>query len=302
MPEQIFFFLGELDFIVANITTIIMLLTVLSLLIANLARYVQAKNYGIPLKMVHQASIPDSLDIWITLISVLGLGLVLPWVMLSININLVLVFIIIFASCYLGMASTKISMGIKHTKQKNDDGSLREINVSWAFYLLVALFTAIFFTYLNAISVSAYPYYEVSRNLGQTILLVMARIQQGLHAIFIILPLIHHLYVKIYGDHDILTVEIEDQLYFIAMRHVTNYWIFIPCAIGRAKAKASFSIGSNKNVEDVMTDAILFTKGKFIIRDVSLLDGKKNILCRNKYELIGVREEVKTQNNPPDDH
>jgi len=63
MFEQIALIFDEFDFITANLTVIIMVLTLFSLLLANIARYAQAKRYGIPLKMVHQASIPDSLDI-----------------------------------------------------------------------------------------------------------------------------------------------------------------------------------------------------------------------------------------------
>jgi len=301
MPEQVFFFLGELDFIVANITTIIMLLTLISLLLANLARYVQAKNYGIPLKMVHQASIPDSLDIWITLICVFGFGMVIPWVMISVRAYIPVVFAVIFVSCLIGIASTKITVGTKRKNKK--DGTVRDVNLSWRFYLLVALFTAIFFTYLNAISTPAYPdYYEAPRNLMQTILLVMARIQQGLHALCLFLPLIAHLYKKTYGNQDLMTVEIENQLYLIAMRHVANYWVLIPCTVGRVKPRGDFTIGPNNDENDFLTDGIIFTKGKFIVRDISLLDGTKNILCRDSYALVGTKEEAQTQSNPQDDH
>jgi len=285
LPEQIFLVLGELDFFVSNITAIIMLLTLLSLLLANLARYVQAKNFGLPLKMVHQAGIPDSLDIWITLICVLGFGLVVPWIMISVRINLVLVFAIIFVSCFIGMASTKSHVG---SKKINKDGSVQDIDVSWILYVSIALFTAIFYTYMNAISVNA-EIYEASRSVGQSVLLAMARVQRVLHTVFILLPLIFQLYSKVYGNQDLMTVEVEGQLYLIAMRHISNYWILIPCTMGRVKARGSFSIGSNKE-EDVMTDAIIFTKGKFIVRDVSNLEAKKDILCRDSYQLVGKKE------------
>ncbi|MCL2571331.1 MAG: hypothetical protein FWE11_02925 [Defluviitaleaceae bacterium] len=286
MPERVFSLLGELDFIVSNITAIIMILTLISLLIANLARYVQAKNYGIPLKMVHQASIPDSLDIWITLISVLGFGLVIPWIMLSIDLHITIVFAVVFVSCLFGVASTRATVGGVRKREGMED---QRIDLSWYFYVLLALFTAIAFIYLHfAMRRVGGDYYEVSGGFLWTVFTVVARIQQGLHIFLILTLLVVNMYRKIYGNQDLMTVSIDDQVYLIAMRHVSNYWILIPCSLDRAEERAALYL-SRKAKRDIV-DVIRFTKGKFIVRDISQIDDTKNILCREKHELVAVKE------------
>lgn len=287
MLEQVFVFFDEFDFIVSNITTIVLLLTLLSLLIANLARYVQAKIYGVPLKMVHQAGIPDSLDIWITLISVLGFGLFMPWVMLSADWHSLIVFAVVYVSCFLGAASTKMNVGKKVTEK---DGTTRMVSYNWAFYTCFALLTTFALTYLNFTSGhSSANYYEVSRSIPQVIFTVLAIIMLSLWALIILICLASEIYKKVFGNQDILTVEIGGQLYLIAMRHVTNYWILIPCNLDKVEAIGNVHIGES-TAEEKLVDAVKFTKGKFIVRDISLLDDTKNILCRDKHVLVGIKE------------
>jgi len=285
MPEQTFFLLDELDFIVSNVTAIIMLLTLVSLLIANLARYVQAKKYGVPLKMVHQASIPDSLDIWITLITVLGFGVIIPLAMLSVNWHSLFVFPVIYISCLLGKASTKANFA---RRIKDKDGITQVVSYNWTFYASAALPTTVVLTYIHFI-IGSTGGYETSRSIPQVILMVIAIIVLTLDALLILASLVNNMYEKIFGNQDIMTVEIDNQLYLIALRHVSNYWILMPCTLGKAEDKGSINIGETSE-EEKLVDAILFSKGKFIVRDISLLDGSKNILCRDRYKLVGIKE------------
>jgi hypothetical protein len=286
MPNQIFDFFSELDFIVGNITALVVLLTVASLFIANTARYVQAKNYGIPLKMVYQASIPDSLDIWITLISAFGVGLFIPILMLTVETYTYAVFVITLISCFIGIASTKANAGYNIT---NKDGAVeRTVNLSWIFYSLVALLTAAAIAYVHsAFSRSAAGGNAVSRSIPQMILLISSILMQVLYILLIFTSLVSQMYKRIIGSQEIMTAEINGQLYLIAMRHIKNYWVMIPCTIEKNKARGNIHIGKG---EPDMIDAIKFVKGRFIIRDIASLEDTKSLLCRTKHKLIGVKE------------
>ena len=295
MPEQIFSFFYEFDFIFSNITTIVLLLTFASLLLANLARFVQAKNYGIPLKMVNYAGVPDSMEIWITLLSIFGFGLFVPWVMLSANVHSLVVFPIAFASCYVGVLSTGVTVTANNVN--DEDGSITTINNTWKFLLVFGLANAIAFTYLH---------YAAGAEGGtlQTIFTILARVQRGLLIFVIFAGTIRTMYRKIVGNQDLMTVEIDNQLYLIAMKHVLNFWVLIPCTMERVKEKGNINISVSKkklsaeekkeaelrNEQLSMVDAIKFTRGKFIVRDISLLESTKNIHCRSKHILVGVKE------------
>lgn len=287
MLEQAILFLDEFDFIVSNITTIVLLLTLLSLFIANLTRYVQAKKYGIPLKMVHQAGIPDSLDIWINLICALGFCLFIPWVMLSVDWHSLVVFAVVYVSSFLGVASTKINVGKKVTDK---DGTVRHVSYNLIFFASLAFLAAVAITYMHFVTgQSGTVYYEASRSIPQAIFTVIAVIMLSLWALVIISSLASEMHKKIFGSQDILTVEIGSQLYLIAMRHVANFWILIPCSLDRVEDKASIHVGETSE-DERMVDAVKFSKGKFIVRDISGLDDTKNILCREKYVLVGIKE------------
>lgn len=285
MLEHVFVLFDEFDFILSNITTIVLLLTLASLLLANLARYVQAKKYGIPLKMVHQAGIPDSLDIWVTLISVLGFGMFMPWLMLSVSWHGLVIFAVTFVSCFLGVASTKVRVG---RTIKDKDGTTRDVSYSLVFAMCLALLVAIGLTFIN-FAFAHGDYYEAPRSIPQVVLIVLAVIMLSLYALVIVLCLVGDIHKKIYGNQDILTVEIGSQMYLIAMRHVTNYWVLIPCYFDKVEPVGDVYIG-DKKPEERLIDAIKFTKGRFIVKDISLLDDSKSILCREKYVLVGVKE------------
>ena len=273
MFEQITFIFDELDFITANLTTMIMLLTLLSLILANLARYAQAKLYGIPLKMVHQASIPDSFDIWITLICMLGFGLVLPWAIQSADIDLWLAAIIITTSCLLGTAMDKSTIGYE---PKNQTGQItRTYNLKWVICALGILA----FIYVHYM-----PQYDP--NLLQRVLHIVALVFRGVYITFIVLTLTAQMVQKISGTKDIMTVEIDKTLYVIAMRHVHHYWVLIPCVMERGYPAGTIQFGS-KNEQD-MVDVISFTRGDFIVRDISLLEHQKTIHCYKSHELRGI--------------
>jgi len=296
MLEQAFLFFYEFDFVFSNITTIVMILTFASLFLANLARFVQAKNYGIPLKMVNYAGIPDSMEIWITLLSIFGFGLVLPWVMLSAPVYSVIVFPVVFASCWVGVASTGARVTTNNVN--GEDGTVTTINNSWKFFLVIGLLNAIAFTYLHYVSQSA-----AEAGILQSTFTVLARVKQGMLIFYIAAGTIRVMYRKVVGNQDLMTVEIDGQLYLIAMKHVLNFWVLLPCTMEKVVGKGITISHSKKklteeekkeaklkNKELNMVDAIKFTRGKFIVRDISLLESTKNIHCRKQLSLVGVSE------------
>jgi len=261
-----------------------MILTLASLLLANLARYTQAKMYGLPLKMVHQAGIADSLDIWLVLVSTLGFGLLLPLTVFFWSSSSVLVFVAVFFSGLLGFMSSRVSIG--STKRDKKTGETRDVSIKGRVFAFGALITATGVTYMHFVT-NQPVVYEATRSGWQVTFLVLTAIAMILHLLIVLVLLLGAMENKIYGHGDIMTAQIDDQLYVIAMRHIANYWILIPCTIG--KIKTGLYIGGSE--EDKLSDAVIFTKGEFIIRDISALDSSKNILCRDKYTLRGTKEQ-----------
>jgi|GEM_PF-2401723 len=293
MFDAIALMLSELDFITTHITAIVMILTLISLLLANLTRYLQAKKYGIPLKMIHQASIPDSLDIWVTLVVVLGLGIVLPFAIIYVRIPGIAVFFIVLMSVFLIM----LYVGTKFGRTKHDKAGniVKNIDYSNHFYAVVAVLAACATTFLHH---DAHLNVSVDTQSGvMSFLIIFARILRGVALIPIVGGLGRRLYNGISGNQDFMTIEIDDVLHLIAMRHVLNYWVLIPCTLEKTASKSEihFTI-ENKKIkkteinEDQLIDTLVFKKGSFIIRDISILDGTKNILCRSKILLQPVKE------------
>jgi len=270
MFEQIAIIFDELDFITANLTTVIMLLTLFSLLLANIARYAQAKIFGIPLKMVHQASIPDSLDIWISLVCVLGFGLVLPWAIQSADIYLWLAMLIVTVSCLLSMAMSKSSIGWQ-SKDKQGNPT-RRINLKW----VICALGVFAFIYIHAT-----PAYDLGT--AQQVLRITALTFRAIYIAFTVVALTGEMARKIFGAKDIMTVEIEGTLYVIAMRHVSQYWVLIPCTIEHGHPSGTFHAGGEKEQDKV--NIITFTQNRFIVRDISLLEQQKTIHCFETHEL-----------------
>jgi len=274
MQEQFLLILDELNNLASYSTIFIMMLTLISLLLANLARYAQAKKYGVPLKMVHQASIPDSLDIWITLLCVLGFGMVLPWVLVSADIFTWLAFIIIAMSCLSGIVFSKTKAGYTARNKKGE--VVRDVDFKWVFYAQAVLA----FTYLH---------HTVEMEAGRihSILTGIAYFFIGLYMIYMLVALVADILMKIRGSREILTVEYNEQTYLIAMRHVKNYWVLLPYTIERDYPKGTIYVGGKTEQDKV--DIIVYKKGQFIVRDISIMEGTKTIMCHSSHELRGVK-------------
>ncbi|MCL2361276.1 MAG: hypothetical protein FWC73_05635 [Defluviitaleaceae bacterium] len=278
MQEYINIFLDMTGNIATSITLAITLVTAASLLLVNVARYFQAKKYGIPLKMVSQASLPDSLDLWVILISAFGFGRFLPGFITNLDINMFAALAIAFISCF---ASIMLLKGKAYFKHYHKAGNYSEIQIGLsekangiaAFSLIVACL----FLYVGYVNRSMIVDYEFIGNSffyvlyrAASILLIIYRILIGV--LFAVCVL-----AKIYGDKDTMTVDIDGQPYLLATQHSQFQWVLVPCVFEK-----------NKREDGGLDDIVKFIKGRFIIRDMSTLDGYCQIVCREGYALLGV--------------
>ena len=282
-----------LDFIVSNITAIVMVLTLLSLLLANLSRYAQARRYGIPLKMVAQAGIPDSLEIWIKIICTLGLGVILPLALLTVELHILTMFLVSFTSSFIGITSSYVDA---RRRGQDKNGVEFDKSVNKYVYPIFSLLTAIAFSYMHFfvnmtgtyIGTDIIFYQEATRGGLQITFMVLVGVWLFIYTVIILGSLIINLMRDMFGIRDILTVELDGQLHHIAMRHTANFWILVPCWIDKQLEVGNISIGEVHRTE---INVVKFVKGQFIVRDISSLDGTKNILCRDKHGLVGLKGE-----------
>jgi len=117
------------------------------------------------------------------------------------------------------------------------------------------------------------------------VLRIIAMVFRGVYAAFIVITLMAEMARKIFGAKDIMTVEIEKTLYLIAMRHVNQYWVLIPCTIEKHYPAGTVYTGGKKEQDKVNT--ITFTRSNFIVRDISLLEQQKTIHCFETHQLRG---------------
>ena len=269
----------------ATITLAITVVTSTSLLIVNLARYIHAKKYGIPLKMVSQASLPDSLDLWVVFIGAFGFGIFIPNYMTYVDMNIFAVFAVIFASCF-------ASLLLLHSKStvvfNTKRGGRIELSISgdggvWIL-AIISLVATCAFVYIRYVDHNLTVDYENVGNLLTRIALWVASAVRRIHRGIVLFLFIVGILAKIYGEKDVVTVDIGNQIYLLAMRHNTSQWVLIPCTLEEKEQR-------DGNVDKI----VKFIKGKFIIRDMSLLKGLCPVTCRAGYAVLGVTEDEDTK-------
>ena len=271
--------LNEIDSIAAVATVAVMVLTAASLLIANLARYIQAKKFDVPLKMVHQAGIPDSLDIWIVFVSAYGFGLWLPYFMFYIDTYVFVVFVVSFASCYIGLFSTKATLLFRRRRKKKTPKK----HSALLFYAVISLLTAAAYAYLHYVLGYYEDGYLMVDGLAQAVLALLANFLQILYVLVMHFLLILSIYRRLFGGDEVVTVGIGGQLYLVAVRHSANQWVLTPCAVEEDAMKGKKPLGN----------VVRFVKGQFIIRDLSTL--ADTIVHRPDYKTIGEEANVKKE-------
>jgi len=282
MQAYIEIFLDLTGNLATSITLAITIITSASLLLVNVARYFQAKKYGIPLNMVNQASLPDSLDLWVILISAFGFGRIIPEYVTNMDINIFVAlgvaFISVFASLMLlrGKASTRF-------QYKSTGEVIIDMGLTSSPLLGIAIFSLVvscLFMYAGYVNRNLIVDYYFIGNMFLRVLYRITSVLLWLYGAIITTMFIISIIGKLYGTKEIMTLNIDGHTYLLATRHSPYQWVLVPCTIG-------------KNVEDGGTEVkkIDFIKGKFIIRDMSTLERQSSIVCRMGYSLFGSVEE-----------
>ena len=283
-------FLNLTGNLATSITLAITIITSASLLLVNVARYFQAKKYGIPLSMVNQASLPDSLDLWVILITAFGFGWIIPDYVARSDMNIFLALGIAFLSLFTSIMfmRNKSYFSIRH---ENGSESILDIGIfirpkAWK----IAVFTfivACLFVYVGF----AYRQWVVDYNFdGNIVVYVIYRgalIGLRIFRILIVTMFVVSILAKIYGDKDIMTVDIDGKPYLLATRHSQYQWILMTCVIEKNNAKSEDSTIKAEYI-------IKYTRGKFIIRDMSTLEEHCPVVCRKDYALRGIIESDST--------
>ena len=88
----------------------------------------------------------------------------------------------------------------------------------------------------------------------------------GLYALILAFKFFSGINRTLTGGSESMVVEIDGQKYFVAMRNSHYHWILIPCE------PETIVLKHHKNGSTTERHYIRFTKGIFIIRDMSTLD------------------------------
>jgi len=252
---------------IATIST--MILGAISLFIANMGRFIQAKKFGIPVRAIHQANISDSADLWVALVGTLGFGIFIPIIMLNLDVSWWLRLLVVFIAFVLGLFSTKSLLRIKTSKKVIRDGKEYAVTKDFPILLIscVAFITAA--AYMRLQYIYNHEFTTGGRIIGDffpSLLNIVAIIIQGSYVLCLLLLLILNILTRMTGSRDIMTTSIKDQNYLITMRHNLDKWILQPCDI--LDYETYFNKESSVH-DDVKI--ILFEKGVFIIKDLSTL-------------------------------
>jgi hypothetical protein len=274
---NIFESLTEIDNLASFVTISVTALGAISLFIANMGRYFQAKKFGIPIRAIHQANISDSTDLLVVLVGALGFGIFGPVIMLSVDMNWWVRFILVFIAFTLGLFSTKSAARIEKSKKVKRDGEEYIImqDISPVFLPCFALVITIAYMRLH------YVYYVIDAGhpssffatLGTTV----AVIAQIIYLLLLSILLVANLYSRMFGFEDVMITVINEQHYLVFMRHNLDKWILLPCDI---ETQVNYLDKKKSISSDIKT--ALFEKGNFIIKDLANLPGPI-VRCKDFY-------------------
>ena len=258
----------EMDSLVTFATISITILGAISIFIANMSRYIQAKKFGIPIRVVHQANISDSADLWVALVGTLGFGFFVPVVMLSAEVHWWLRLIIVFVAFTLALFSTKnlIKVGTKKKAEQNNKENTTAKEFPIMLVLCIALITTIAYMILH------HAYYNLtvagtngSEGLLWSMITILAIVVQSLYVLILLTLLVLNVSTRITGNTDVMTTAIAGQNYLITMRHSSDKWILQPCDIeDYEKYLKNKDSGLYTGVK-----VILFEKGNLKIMELS---------------------------------
>ena len=226
-----------------------------SLFLSNIARYTQAQKYGIPIKAMHQANIADSANVWVTLIGVLGFGLIMPVVLLGIEANAWLLGMVVAAGQFLAFIFTK------STNRVNVERKGKVINLTYCSFIISPILSALGYVWLHGL----FPSFTFS------FLTVMAFVGPALYLYVLGLHFISGLSAILFGSKGgLMTVEVDGQLHLIVARSSAYHWIMLPCEYVEYKHVVKRKSGTNSVT---LATYLVFERGKFIVRDLTEFTG-----------------------------
>jgi len=224
-----------------------------------MTRFIQARRYGLPLKMVQHASIHDSMEIWLTLVAILGFGVFIPsWIMYS-SQHRVIIFFVSLISYGIGVVSMVNVSSFQlydwtHKRQRRLLGiytvalSAGATYLNWDFWYQVDI---------------AITSYGDGRHFSHTILDFIASAGVVVHMMIMLSALASGLSDDALGRNSCTLIDIEGKTYFVAMRSTPNLWLLMPCNV--------------LEEPPTITKALLIAlnKGTFALKDISQLDSTK---------------------------
>ena len=285
---------GGVSNIASFLTISVTVMGAVALLLSNLARYLQAKKYGIPIKAVSQATMGDSANIWILLIRAIGFGIIVPLVMLTLNWWFWIVWIIVAISLFFALTSKLVSRWVGHVK-KEFRGKTYIIEKENTYKYLAVLSVLFALAYLQVRSAYQYMYIEGGARFAEGFFghtrLIIVFIGVSLYTLLLIYIFYNGIESTLTGGHECMVVEIEEQKYLVALRNSHYHWILVPCIPEIVVKK------KHKNGTVTTENFIRFNKGTFIIRDMSTINTPIKRMNHFKPVDIGVLEEnIKAEN------
>jgi len=279
---------GGVSNIASFMTISVTVMGAVALLLSNLARYLQAKKYGIPIKAVSQATMGDSANIWILLIRAIGFGVILPLVMLTVGWWFWIVGIIAAISFFFALSSTLVSRWVRH-KKKELRGKTYIVEIEDTYKYIAALSVLFSFAYLRVRAAYQYVYIDGGTSFAEGFfghsLFIIGIIGVGLYGLLLAYTFYSGIETTLFGGHECMVVEIEGQKYLVALRNSHYHWILVPCIPEIVVKKR------HKDSRLTTENFIRFNKGTFIIRDMSTLNAPIKRMNYFKPVDIGVLEE-----------
>jgi len=245
------------------------MLGAVSLMLSNFARHVQANKFGIPIKIVHQANVGDSFGMWITLVSALGFGFFVPFLLLGAETAWWVIYLVMAVSSFLCLSFSKIYViqGKPKETKYNGDVYTHKTDWTWMVHAILSLILALAFLRLRNMYQHVYiAGYETAFAEGffARLWLFLAFFVTGVYVLVALASLSSNVMDKLFGGIEKMVTEIDGQTYLVAMRSSQYHWILIPCDFTENTYKSKIF----RRME-IITCYARFEKNKFILCDMS---------------------------------
>ena len=279
---------------VATLADIVLWITAISFVVVCVSKFFQSKKFGIPFRL-GRPGVHDAISIWIEFFGLTGLGIGLPFAILSwsfliffdaqstpdfmhliqIATSIIVIFIVFFGINFCSLLTARIPKHLllikrlsnygwiepvkKRIRKFTNDGRSR-INVFfWLSIILSVSLTCFYLAIHTSIFHQVYAA-NIILNVAMTIV--------AIYFVFILIMLTANIIAGLVCEYDeSATVEIDGKLYLFAMKYDEQNRILTPCWIVKDYVAATVL------AKLLLPEAILFDKGRFIIKGVAELNG-----------------------------